>query len=252
MPITKGLEVAGLSDVGRQRQENEDNYSYWTPEQSQEFERKGQFIIVADGMGGHEGGQEASHLAVEAIQESYSGAAGDDPAAALLAGFQEAHRRIVQYATEHPHLRGMGTTATAAVVLGSRLYYAHIGDSRLYLVRGGKISRVTHDHSYVSRLVESGAISPEEAEIHPQRHVLTAALGVGIEVAPDMPDTPVDLTSGDILVLCTDGLWGVVSEDQIRDKVTQFPPEEACRQLIELAKNMGGPDNITVQVARVS
>jgi len=245
------MEVAGLSDVGCQRQNNEDHYSYWEPTNDAEFERKGRLVIVADGMGGHEGGQEASHIAVEAIQETYAAASGGDPQAALAVGFHEAHQRISGHAFQHPELRGMGTTATAAVILANHLYYAHIGDSRLYLLRDGLASRLTHDHSYVSRLVENGTITTEEAEVHPQRHVLTAALGVGLEVSPDAPENPVDLKPGDTLVLCTDGLWGMLTEAEIRDGVANCGVDEACRALVALAKKRGGPDNITVQVVRI-
>lgn len=245
------IEVAGLSDVGCQRHDNEDYFSYWASDDDAELERKGEIFIVADGMGGHEGGQEASHIAVEAIQETYAAIREGDPQAALTAGFHEAHRQIVEYALQHPQLRGMGTTATAAVVVAQHLYYAHVGDSRLYLVRDNKLSRLTHDHSYVSRLVENGTITPEEAEVHPQRHVLTAALGVGQEVAPDAPQAPVELRSGDTLVVCTDGLWGLVSESEIQNEVSAGKPAEACRALIAMAKDRGGPDNITLQVARI-
>ncbi|MBZ5571472.1 MAG: Stp1/IreP family PP2C-type Ser/Thr phosphatase [Acidobacteriia bacterium] len=251
MQIRKGIDVAGLSDVGCQRQNNEDHYSYWEPANDAEFERKGRLAIVADGMGGHEGGQEASHIAVEAIQEVYAAMSGGDAQSALAAGFHEAHQRISRHALQHPELRGMGTTATAVVVLAKHLYYAHIGDSRLYLLRGGETARVTHDHSYVSRLVENGTITEEEAEVHPQRHVLTAALGVGLEVSPDAPENPVDLKSGDALVLCSDGLWGMLSEAEIREGVTNRGAEEACRALVALAKKRGGPDNITVLLLRV-
>jgi protein phosphatase len=144
----------------------------------------------------------------------------------------------------------MGTTCTAAAILGHDLYYAHVGDSRLYLVRGTRISRLTHDHSYVGRLVENGAITAEQAESHPQRHILTNALGAGAIVSLDHSDAPVEVESGDVLVLCTDGLWSMVSEDEIRTAVAAGP-SAACRDLVALAKQRGGPDNITVQVISV-
>jgi protein phosphatase len=119
------------------------------------------------------------------------------------------------------------------------------------LVRNGSISRLTQDHSYVSRLVAHGVISSDEAEFHPQRHILTAALGAGTEVEPDYSPSPIELRPGDRLVLCTDGLWGVVHEDEIQRVVAEHAPEDACRELVQMARDRGGPDNITLEVLRV-
>ena len=246
-----GVEVAGLSDVGCQRRSNEDRYGYWEPTSDTELEGKGRLAVVADGMGGHEGGQDASRIAVDAIQQLYATSSDGDPQSLLTAGFREAHARIHQFAAERPELRGMGTTATAIVLRANRLYYSHIGDSRLYLVRNGRITRLTHDHSYVGSLVENGFITSEEAETHPQRHILMAALGAGEEFSPEKPEHPIPLESGDILVLCTDGLWGLVGDQELEQTVAGMQPAEACRALIKLAKERGGPDNITVQVLRL-
>ena len=249
--LREGLERAAVSDVGCQRKDNQDAFAYWEPASDTEYERKGRLAIVADGMGGHEGGQEASHLAVEAIQQIYSEALDGDPQTVLAEAFREAHERIHQYAADHPRLHGMGTTATAIVLVANHLYYSHIGDSRLYLIRGQQISRLTHDHSYVSRLVENGIITSEEAEIHPQRHILTAALGTGPEFSPDVPEHPVPMERGDTLVLCTDGLWGLLADHEVQQAVAGSSPADACRALVTLAKERGGPDNITVQVLRL-
>jgi serine/threonine protein phosphatase PrpC len=159
-----------------------------------------------------------------------------DPRSWLLAGFQTAHTRIQQFGAKYTDLQGMGTTCTAVALLDHQLYYAHIGDSRLYLVRNSSVSRLTHDHSYVTRLVENGIIRAEEAESHPQRHILTAALGAGASVTPDCPPEPISLQSGD---------------QEIRETVTGKTAEESCHALVETAKQRGGPDNITVQVLRV-
>jgi PPM family protein phosphatase len=252
MRIRPGIELAGLSDVGCQRENNEDYYSFWEPESDEAFQRLGRLVLVADGMGGYEGGQEASHMAVETVKEIYAkDPANGDPQGRLLAGFGEAHNRIRQHAESHPELHGMGTTCTVAAVVSDRLYYAHVGDSRLYLIRDKVLSRVTHDHSYVNRLVENGVISSEEAESHPQRHILTAALGAGLEVAPDYSETGFALQNGDLLILCTDGLWSVVSEHEIQNSALRNTPSEACQELVKLARAQGGPDNITVQVVRI-
>jgi PPM family protein phosphatase len=247
-----GVEVAGMSDVGCQRQSNEDRYGYWEPASDLELAGKGRLAIVADGMGGHEGGQDASRIAVDAIQQLYATSRDGDPQALLMAAFREAHERIHQFAAARPELHGMGTTATAIVLRANQLYYSHIGDSRLYLVRSGRITRLTHDHSYVGSLVENGFITSEEAETHPQRHILMAALGAGQEFSPERPECPIPLQSGDILVLCTDGLWGLVPDQELEQTVTRMPPADACRALIALAKERGGPDNITVQVLRLN
>jgi protein phosphatase len=251
MQIRPGIELAALTDVGCQRENNEDRYSYWEAKSDQQFALKGRLISVADGMGGYEGGQEASRIAIEAVEEAYANDSGNDVQSSLLSGFRAAHQKIQSYAQSHPALEGMGTTCTSIALLGDRLYFAHIGDSRLYLVRDGSISRLTQDHSYVSRLVAHGVISSDEAEFHPQRHILTAALGAGAEVEPDCSPSPIELRSGDRLVLCTDGLWGVVHEDEIQRVVAEHAPEDACRELVQMARDRGGPDNITLQVLRV-
>jgi serine/threonine protein phosphatase PrpC len=252
MRIRPGVELAGMSDIGCQRENNEDQYAYWEPADDEEFAHKGRLAIVADGMGGHEGGQEASRIAVETIQEVFAETSGGDPQSLLLTGFLTAHERILRYADGHPELHGMGTTATAIALVDHQLFYAHVGDSRLYLVRGTSISRVTHDHSYVGRLVENGVISSAEAETHPQRHILTAALGAGEEVSPEIPQQPVILQKGDVLVLCTDGLWSLLDEGEIQNVVAGNSPTEACQALVKMTKERGGPDNITLQLLRVN
>jgi len=252
MRIRPGVELAGMSDIGCQRENNEDQYAYWEPTADDEFARKGRLAMVADGMGGHEGGQEASRIAVETIREIFADSGDGDPQSLLLIGFQIAHERILDYAAGHPELHGMGTTATAVALLGNQLYYAHVGDSRLYLIRGSNISRLTHDHSYVGRLVENGVISAAEAEIHPQRHILTAALGAGTDLLPETPQRPIALQKDDVLVLCTDGLWSLLTESEIQSVVANNQPNEACQALIKMTKDRGGPDNITVQVLRLA
>jgi len=252
MRIRPGIELGSASDVGCQRENNEDYLAYWEPPSDAQFAEKGRLAIVADGMGGYEGGQEASHIAVEAIEEVYRETPDSDPQSLLVAGFQTAHQRIQDHANHHPELQGMGTTCTAIALRGDQLYFAHVGDSRLYLVRDSRISRLTHDHSYVGRLVESGIIHSDEAEYHPQRHILTAALGAGVEITPDVPEQPLSLQTRDVLILCTDGLWGLIREEELAAAVTSHAPEDACRDLVTLARKRGGPDNITLQVLRFS
>ncbi|MGA9075347.1 MAG: Stp1/IreP family PP2C-type Ser/Thr phosphatase [Candidatus Sulfotelmatobacter sp.] len=251
MNVKPGMEVASLSDVGCQRDNNEDSYLYWEPAADREFHRKGRLAVIADGMGGYEGGQEASRLAVETVREVYDHVVRDDPRAALLEAFATAHQRIQTYALQHPDLHGMGTTCTALVVRDRQLYFAHVGDSRLYLIRGGRISRLTRDHSYVGRLVESGIVRAEDAEKHPHRHILTAALGAGTEVAVDGAEHGMALQDRDDLLLCTDGLWGVVTDEELETEAGRNAPAECCAALVKLALQRGGPDNVTVQLLRV-
>jgi serine/threonine protein phosphatase PrpC len=251
MKVRAGVEVASLSDVGCQRENNEDSYSYWESPDDSSFVRLGRLAIVADGMGGCEGGQFASRIAVETVEQIYSSSSDPDPQQRLLEGFRQAHARIQQRAGENPGLRGMGTTLTAFALVGDHLYYAHIGDSRLYLLRAGKLQVVTRDHSLVSRLVETGIIRAEDADNHPQKHVLTAAVGIAEEIQPDFSAEPVPLEKSDVLLLCTDGLWGQVAEPELEQALASQAPLEACRSLVQLAKERGGPDNITLQIAHL-
>ncbi|MGB7926531.1 MAG: PP2C family serine/threonine-protein phosphatase [Terriglobales bacterium] len=283
MKVRSGVEVSGQSDIGCLRQNNEDSFGYWEPEDDEQFLRKGRLAVVADGMGGYEGGQEASRLAVETLVAVYRDFAGDDPQAALNEALQAAHEQIRQYSFAHPELRGMGTTCTAAAIVRATLrpsdgaqngaenavaselgkdlahnladydalYYVHVGDTRLYLIRDGQITRVTRDHSYVGRLVEAGMISPEEAEHHPQRNILTAALGTNPDLIMDSPGRPEPLRPHDVLLICSDGLWGLVHDSEILAAVENKSAEQAGRELIKLARERGGPDNITVEILRL-
>ncbi|HLB92566.1 MAG TPA: PP2C family serine/threonine-protein phosphatase [Terriglobales bacterium] len=255
MKVRTGIEISSQSDIGCLRQNNEDSFGYWEPEDDAQFARKGRLAVVADGMGGYEGGQEASRLAVETLLAVYGDYAGDDPQAGLIEALQAAHEQIRNYSFAHPELRGMGTTCTAAAIVRSgerdALYYVHVGDSRLYLIRDGRITRVTHDHSYVGRLVEAGMISAEEAEHHPQRNILTAALGTNPELTMDTPEHAQPLFPEDVLLICTDGLWGLVADAEILSAIENKSAEQAGRELIALARGRGGPDNITVEILRL-
>jgi serine/threonine protein phosphatase PrpC len=243
-----GIEVASLTDVGLQRANNEDSYLYWESENDAEFRAKGRLGVIADGMGGYEGGQEASRIAVQTVRDIYANSRASDPRAALFDAFTLAHARIQSHGEEHLELQGMGTTCTALAIIGQEVFFGHVGDSRLYLIRKRSVSKLTRDHSYVSRLVESGIVRSEDAETHPQRHILTAALGSGSEVIPDISPTAIALEDGDALVLCTDGLWGQVTEKELILAVEGTGAEQTCLALAKLALDRGGPDNITLQV----
>jgi serine/threonine protein phosphatase PrpC len=245
MKLRPGIELSSQSDIGCLRKNNEDSFGYWEPDDDQQFLRKGRLAVVADGMGGYEGGQEASRLAVETLMASYRDFVGNDPQAALIEALQAAHEEIREYSFAHPELRGMGTTCTAAAIVhGARggahsdsLYFVHVGDTRLYLIRDGEITRVTRDHSYVGRLVEAGMISAEE--------------GTNPDLIMDSPTHPELLQAEDVLLICSDGLWGQVRDPEILHAVDSNSAEKAGRILIDLARERGGPDNITVEILRI-
>jgi len=251
MVIRPGVELANLTDTGRVREVNEDYYCYYEPDDDETFRVKGRLAVVADGMGGHTGGQVASGLAVDAVKSTYLSEPAEDPREALVAGFRNAHLAIHEYVREHPDLKSMGTTCTAAVIRDFQLFYGHIGDSRLYLVHNGAISQITRDHSMVNRLLEEGKLTPEEAAVHPDRNVLTAALGMQSQPTADFSEAPLELWPGDVVLICSDGLHGLVTDKEMNDVVTAGAPRDACRTLVELAKDRGGHDNITIQVLKL-
>jgi serine/threonine protein phosphatase PrpC len=252
MRIRPGIEIANLTDPGCVRTANEDYYCFAEPESDERFGRRGRLLVVADGMGGHVGGQVASGVAVDAVRDVFLNGEADDLRQLLVNGFSRAQRGIMERSAESPELRGMGTTCTAAIVHRGQLSFGHIGDSRLYLIRNGQPTQITEDHSLVNKLLKSGAITPEQAAVHEERNVLTAALGMPSEsIAADFSERPIPLQAGDGVVLASDGLHGLVNADEIREAVEKESPYEACRTLVELAKLRGGPDNITVQILRV-
>jgi protein phosphatase len=251
MVLRPGIELANLSDVGLHREQNEDYYCYAEPAGDEDFWRLGRLAVVADGMGGHVGGQMASGIAIETVRDVFLAYPGADPGEALLAAIQEAHAAIQTYAREHPELRGMGTTCTAVALRDHDLFYGHVGDSRLYLIRDSDISQITDDHSLVGRLLRRGEITPEEAAVHPDKNVLTAALGMDSAVPGDFSEEPRPLYANDILLMCTDGLHGLVNDQELLYMALNYPPREACRELVRRANVRGGFDNITVQILKV-
>jgi PPM family protein phosphatase len=251
MRIREGIELGNLTDVGCHRDENQDSYCYAEPESDQEFEKKGRLVMVADGMGGYEGGAIASSIAADVIRSTYAASDSEEPEPALTQAMIAAHLAIRQYAREHPQQSSMGTTCTAAVLRDGHLVYGHVGDSRLYLMREGGITRLTRDMTVTERMVEQGLLRPEEVETHPDRHVLTAAMGVGESVAAEFPQDPIALASSDILLLCTDGLHDLVSDDELLAVARANPAGDACKQLVATAKSRGGYDNITVQILKI-
>jgi PPM family protein phosphatase len=223
--------AAAATDIGLVREGNEDSYLTEEP-----------LFAVADGMGGHRGGEVASQLAVETLEKRFKQGAGDLPDQV-----QEANRVVFERSVVDEKVAGMGTTLTAALVEGDRVRLAHVGDSRAYLLRDGDLRLLTEDHTLVHRMVTEGEISKEEAQTHPQRSVLTRALGVDNVV--DVDDDTVQVRPGDRLLLCTDGLTSMVSEQAIEEALRGVPdPQEAAQRLVHLANEGGGTDNTTVVV----
>jgi PPM family protein phosphatase len=251
MRIRPGVELGNLTDVGCEREENQDYYCYAEPESEEAFLKKGRLMVIADGMGGHEGGQAASSIAVEQVRSSYLGAETDDPEMALADAIQAAHQAIQGFAKEHPEYSGMGTTCIAVVLKGRHLYYGHVGDSRLYLIRESEITQLTRDHTVPEGMVEKRLLQAHEIKGHPQRHVLTSALGTGESLQAEFPSEPIALLNGDILLLCTDGLHELVTEEEMIVSACRLDPGQACKELIEAAKARGGHDNITIQIVKL-
>jgi serine/threonine protein phosphatase PrpC len=245
------VDAASMTDTGKVRQKNEDSYGCFEPRDPRIQESKGSLYIVADGMGGHKGGEVASRLAVDSIRTQYYAAGIDDPAVALVEAFQEANQLIFQKSQSDESLAGMGTTCTAMVVLADYAFFAHVGDSRAYLFRQGDLRQITQDHSLIGEMLRSGLISREDARTHPQRNVITKSLGAQASVQADTPSSPFALEEGDVFLLCSDGLTALVANEEITEALHAPNSAEACNRLIELANRKGGTDNITVQVIAI-
>jgi serine/threonine protein phosphatase PrpC len=229
---------AGRTDAGRVRRRNEDAFVLDPP-----------LFAVADGMGGAQAGEVASRLAAAAFRE-YHDADRLEPAERVEAIIKEANRRIYERARTDSEVSGMGTTVTAAILTNGRVSIGHVGDSRAYRVRGGELEQLTEDHSLVADLMRSGRLTPEEADAHPQRSVITRALGTDPDVDVDM--VSVDGEPGDLFLLCSDGLTTMVPEDDIlRIAQEAGTLDEVARTLVRAANSGGGEDNITVVLFQV-
>lgn len=225
------IEAGVATDIGRVREGNEDSYLVEPP-----------LYAVADGMGGHRGGEVASQLALETVEELARSGTGS-----LADQVREANRAVFERAQGDPAVSGMGTTLTAARFEGAAAHLAHVGDSRAYLLRAGSFRQLTEDHTLVNRMVQAGEITREEAEVHPHRNVVTRALGTEADVQVDVED--VSLMDGDRVLLCSDGLFAMVTEEQIQAILETDPdPQKASDRLVKAANRAGGIDNITVVV----
>lgn len=234
-----------LSHIGLVRKNNEDN--------SCVFEDI-PLLAVADGMGGHKAGEVASKLALDSLAH-YLRENPDNlhtmPDKSLLQAFNYANCEVYDYAREHgDEFRGMGTTVTAIIPRGAEIHIAHVGDSRAYLIRGHEIKVLTDDHSLVNELLKSGGLTEEEAQNHPQRNVLTRAIGTSLDVEVDSRTESVN--NGDIIMLCTDGLFNRLNLEEIKQMAGQEESlGERAKHLVEMALDRGGTDNITVVLYQV-
>jgi protein phosphatase len=249
------IAARGVTDVGQKRDHNEDAFL---------VDEALSLFVVADGMGGHAGGGTASRLAVETIQRMVHKARDTDPAAfgtgagieeskvpdVLRDAVEQACAVIYDTAQGDPDLSGMGTTVTAALVDGAATFIAHVGDSRCYLLRGGRIYQVSEDHSLVNEQLKAGAISADEARFSRFKNIITRSVGFEHDVQVDLMG--LETEPGDALVLCCDGLSNLVEDQEILQLVEEAPLAEAPERLVALANERGGDDNITVIVIRYS
>lgn len=244
-PDTHVLDTDFKSDIGCLRKSNEDSAAVVSPPDDRLRRTKGTLAVVADGMGGHTAGEVASRIATDVLGHSYY-ASDADPAEALAEGVREANRAIHEASLHNGELRGMGTTCTAIAIVDHSAVYAHVGDSRLYLIRSGRIYQLSEDHSLVMKMVRDGVLTVDEAREHPERNVILRALGRQLEVEVSRWEQPLPVNGGDRFLLCSDGLYDLVSDDEIATIVSGYSSSEGCSRLIDLARERGAPDNVSV------
>ena len=248
-----GLALAAQTHVGRVRASNEDSFrALWGDKSPRGTDA---FIVVADGMGGHAAGEVASRMTVDGVVALVTNSDWPDDLQIqeylnLLAGFLQQVNQTVFELGQEPQCYGMGTTCTAAVFRGSHVYLAHIGDSRAYILRAGRLIQITQDHSWVEEQVALGNLNQEDARTHPSRNVITRAIGLEADCAPDVYS--VSLIADDVVLLCSDGLTSMVEENQLSSLLANNSPAAACDALVSAANQAGGYDNITVAVVSVN
>jgi len=236
------VDVASLSDIGNVRAQNQDEYF-----DSRDSVPGKRLLLVADGMGGHQGGEVASRIAVDCVGRAFESYTDSDPDEFLLRAFSEANRMIFERASEDASLAGMGATAVALLLVrGHQPCIAHAGDSRAYRLRGRKLKQLTMDHSTVGDLVRRRILSPEAARIHPQKNEVLRALGTRPTI--DVEITFADAAPGDRFLLCSDGLSDMLPAEKVASALAHGGAEQAAQRLINLANLAGGEDNMTAQV----
>ena len=240
---------AAATDTGMRRANNQDSHAMVRASTAERWEKRGHVYMVADGMGAHAVGELASKLAVDNIPHNYAKAKDGSPAEAVTKAYKEVGALIHGRATANRDFQGMGTTCSTLVMLPAGALIAHVGDSRVYRVRGSRIDQLSFDHSLVWELVRQKHLSPEQAEKTVPRNVITRSLGPDPTVEVDI-EGPLPVEPGDVFLLCSDGLSGPVKDDELGVFAGNFHPEDACRYLIHLANLRGGHDNITVVILR--
>jgi len=233
--------VACKTDLGRVRENNEDKFEYFMPEDAA--------TLASRGMGGHAAGQIASELTAKTFIDVYLHHPAADPSVAMLAGVAAANRFVCDVGRAIPARRGMGTTLSGLILLQDRAYTVQVGDSRIYRLRQGELLLMTRDHTWIDEQIRAGVLTPEEAENHPYKHVLTRAVGTEGEVIPDVELH--DLKPGDLFVLCSDGVMNHVTDERIGEIMSEGAPSEIAWKLVGEALVGGGSDNTTVMVVRL-
>ena len=237
------LNIGNYSDVGKARKINEDYFGFF----SGNF---GDLLLVCDGMGGHKGGEIASRLAIETISNYFESLSDSyNIPEEIIKSLEAAHTSIILKAKD-PELKDMGSTVVLVLVKNGLVYYASLGDSRIYKIQDKAIQQLTTDNSLVQQMVDSNIITKDEAKIHPKKNVITKALGTNDELQPEFYE-PFKLQANDRLILCSDGLTVHVNEEEIFELSINNPPQEAAQKLVGLANERGGTDNITVLIAAV-
>ncbi len=245
-----GISYYGVSDIGLVRIENQDSYGKFPQNDFDLYTEKGQMFIVADGMGGHVGGKEASSTAVETISRVYFDSPSPDKLQVLKRTFDTANSAIYGKSTSSDQYKRMGTTCSLLLLRGEQGYAAHVGDSRIYKIENNKIEQITEDHTKVREMLKNGLLTPKEAENYPSKSVLARAMGVEETVKADFIDD-ISLKKGQCYVLCSDGL-AKVAKEEILEIVEKNSPKDSCDKLIALANERGGKDNVTVLVIKIT
>lgn len=250
MPGFEPVRFAALKDVGVKRSHNQDDFAVQPAVDEAGWEANGHVFVVADGMGGHAVGEKASAKAVRDIPFLYLKHAHDGVVPAIRRAFQETNAGIFSVGQENPEFRGMGTTATALILRPEGAWVGHVGDSRAYRIRSSKVEQLSFDHSWVWEIAKRQGIDPDELGDF-KKNVIIRSLGPDPEVEVDI-EGPHPVQPGDAFLLCSDGLTGVVSPEEIGAVVSVLPPDESVRLLVNLANLRGGPDNITVLIVEVA
>lgn len=243
--------IGAASDPGMKRKENQDSHAVFNPPEGTAH-KKGILLALADGMGGHAGGSVASKIAVDTLIQTYYDDIDSSIPESLEKSFLAANQKVMERGRSDLDVQGLGSTLTAVVFQGAGMYHAHVGDSRGYSIFANRISQFTEDHSYVASLVKAGAISAEEARTHPEGNIITRAIGFQEDLKVDTSPTPGKINPDQFILLCCDGLYKEVADQEILATVYEFrEPDRISKKLIEKANANGGHDNITVLVARI-